>query len=57
MIDFDGYEDRGTTYIEVNNIEIYQPHGANYWLVPDKREGAVWEFDNLANALRKAETL
>jgi len=57
MIDFDGYEDRGTTYIEVNNIEIYQPHGSNYWLVQDKREGAVWEYENLAHALRKAESL
>jgi len=57
MISFDGYEDRGTTYIELFNIEIYQPSGTNYWVVPDKRGGSVWEFDNLADALNKAETL
>ena len=56
MISFDGYEDRGTTYIEVNNIEIYQPHGTSYWLVPERNQG-VWEVDNLADALRKAESL
>lgn len=57
MIDFRGYEERGTTYIELNNVEIYQPHGTNYWLLPDTMSKSVWEFDNLADALRKAMDL
>jgi|TARA_R110000751_G_scaffold59335_4_gene124630 hypothetical protein len=47
----------GDSEVDYFGIRVYQPRGENVWYVTDKSEGALWEFDNLADAMDKAESI
>jgi hypothetical protein len=55
IVEVDVYN--GASEVDYFGIRIYQPRGENVWYVTDKAAGALWEFDNLADAMDKVEEI
>tara|TARA_R110000751_G_scaffold202564_6_gene307138 strand:+ start:3430 stop:3600 length:171 start_codon:yes stop_codon:yes gene_type:complete len=53
----DVFIDRGVSEIDWYGIRIWQPMGESVWYVADKSQGALYEFDNLADAVDRADSI